>query len=275
MRTALKIGFCCVLLGGMIAALWYRHRANGRLVTEIESLRRQTSDLGVLQADNQRLIAAAPVRADAMRKKREELVRLEAQIITWRKQVEVMERRGASAVAQSRVTNDQVPSTVLAPGMMRSESMQNVGRTTPTLAMQTLFWAQNHANIPTIEEGVAFDPEAKVKLDALFAELSVAEQAHFGSPERLAAAVVAEANQNRGGGPGMPIQMIEKPQGPETVEVALRVQLPNGQLKDAKTLQLRRYPDGWKVMLPPEETDMLRTLLNGLPPAQRMRLGEK
>lgn len=277
MRTALKIGFCGVLLGGMIAALWYRHRANDRLATEIESLRRQNSDFTVLQADNRRLIADAPDRAEAARKKREELARLQAQIMTGKKHVEAAKRGRAQTEVLSQSNENQVSPPVLGPGMMLGSAMQNVGRASPGLAMQTGLWAQRHGDAQTMAAGLAFEPEARVKLDALFAELSAADQAQFGSPERLVAALATEANSpsHRGGGPEIPIQIVEKMQDPATAEVLLRLQLPNGQVKDGKLLQLRHHADGWKIVLPVAEVEWLEAMWKALPPSQRLRLGGK
>src|SRR3954466_15252737 len=121
-----------------------------------------------------------------------------------------MERRHASAGAQSHPSNVDPPSpTVLPPGMILSGTMQNLGRAAPTLALQTVFWAQSHGDVPAIMDSMAYDSEAKVKIDTLFAELSVAERSLFGSPERMVAIFIAGTSAR---GPGVPVQLVEMPQ---------------------------------------------------------------
>lgn len=272
---ALRLGMICALAGGVLAVWMHQQKSNARLAADVEMLRRQNSEIPVLQADNRRLAATVSARAEAVRSKQEERERLQAQITALRKQVEAMEQRRAAAQAQARARSEPKPSPVLAPGTMLVESMQNVGRTTPTLALQTGFWAQSRGDVQTILDGLVLEPAGKAKLDALFGELSATEQAHFGSPERLAAILVAGPMLNRGGGPGTPVQIVEIMQSAETAELGLRVPLPSGEFKDIKTVQFRRYADGWKAVLPAGETEMLRNLLHGLPPSQRMRLGGK
>ena len=165
MKTALKIGFC-VLLGGMVATLWYRQRSNGRLETEIENLRRQNSDLTVLQADNRRLIAAAPDRAEGIRKKREELIRLQAQIAAWQNQIETLDRRREQA--SRRPPPSEPPVLVPLPGMMTLGTNQNVGRDTPAHLFQTKTWAILHEDWQALADSYAWEPETLAELNASF-----------------------------------------------------------------------------------------------------------
>lgn len=275
MRTALKIGFCCVLLGGMIAALWYRHRANSRLATEIESLRRQTSDLGVLQADNQRLIAAAPDRAEAARKKREELGRLQTQISVWKNQIEALERRREQASQRPAPTQrPETPPLVPLPGMMTLGSIQNVGRDTPAHLVQTKLWALVHKDWQTLADTWAWPPETLAHFDAAFARLSPAEQMRFGNPMRMAMMLAFESANSSWpsaaelAGPAMTV-VAENVIGPDDVDVVSRTQISADKTRDHPPVRVHRFPDGWKFVPPPASAEERKVAIDAIPPTQR------
>lgn len=280
MRTALRIGFCCVLLGGMIAALWYRDRADGRLAAEIESLRRQTSDLSVLQADNQRLIAAAPDRAEAARKKREELGLLQAQISIWKSQVETLERRREQA--SQRPAPTQRPETPLVPlaGMMTLGSNQNVGRDTPAHLAQTRMWAIVHQDWQTLAEANAWEPEALAYFDAAFAKLSPAEQMKFGNPVRMAimsafkSAESSPPSAAQLAGPGLTV-VAENVIGPDDVDIVYRLQISADKTRDSPPTRVHRFPDGWKFAPPPVSAEERKVMTDAIPPTQRASFGGK
>lgn len=275
MRSALKIGFCCVLLGGMIAALWYRQRANDRLTVEIESLRRQTSDLGLLQADNQRLIAAAPDRAEAARKKREELGRLQAQISAWKNQIEGLERRREQASQRPAPTPRPETPLVPLPGMMTLGSIQNVGRDTPAHLAQTKIWAFLHQDWQALADMNAFEPEALAQFDAAFAKLSAAEQMKFGNPVRMATMLAFKSDESppppsaaQLAGPAMTV-VAENVIGPDDVDVVSRTQISADKTRDHPPVRVHRFPDGWKFVPPPASAEERKVAIDAIPPTQR------
>lgn len=280
MRPVLKIGFCCILLGAMTAVLWYRHRANDRLVTEIESLRRQTSDLSMLQADNRRLIAAAPDGAEAARKKREELGRLQAQISVWKSQVETLERRREQASQRPAPSpRPEMPPLVPLPGMMPLGANQNVGRDTPAHLAQTRVWAIVHQDWQTLADANAWEPEALAYFNAAFSRLSPDEQARFGTPERMA--VMSAFNSDGSSpsasqlaGPGLTVA-AENAIGPDDVDIVYRNQISPDKTKDSPPVRVHRFPDGWKFVAPPASAEERQAMLDAIPPTQRAVLGKQ
>lgn len=273
--TALKIGFC-VLLGGMVATLWYQQRSNGRLETEIENLRRQNSDLTVVQADNRRLIAAAPDRAEGIRKKREELIRLQAQIAAWQNQIETLDRRREQA--SRRPPPSEPPVLVPLPGMMTLGANQNVGRDTPAHLFQTRMWAIIHQDWQTLADSYAWEPEALVEFNATFSRLSPEEQARFGTPERMA--VMSAFNSSNSSpsasqlaGPGLTVA-AENVIGPDDVDIVGRTQISADKTKDSPPMRVHRFPDGWKYTFPPASAEQRKAMIDATPPTQRKVLGK-
>lgn len=274
MKPALKIGFCCVLLAGMTAALWYRHRANDRLAGEIESLRRQNSDLSVLQADNRRLIAAAPDRAEAARKKREELDRLQAQISIWKNQIETLERRREQASQRPAPTQRPETPLVPLPGMMTLGSVQNVGRDTPAHLAQTKLWALVHKDWQTLADTSAWPPETLAHLNVAFSKLSPAEQMRFGTPMRMAVMLAFESATSSWpsaaelAGPAMTV-VAENVIGPDDVDIVSRMQISADKTRDYPPVRVHRYPDGWKFASPPASAEDRQVMLDAIPPTQK------
>jgi hypothetical protein len=267
MSNRAKLAFFCLALGSVTAALLYQQRSNARLRASIDALRAQNREVVVPQGERERLIAPSPARAAALEE--QELLALRAQILAGQRRLEAAQQSGPPAAP--RVAAPAAPA-MLAPGMIPSDAMQNVGHATPASALQTGLWAQNRGETATFMAGVTFDPEGKTKVDELFTGLSAEEQKVFQSPERLAALLVIWAADQSG--PPLPLQFVEKLLGPDLAEVTLRVQLPNGEIRDGKTLRLRRFADSWKIELPGTEVDMVKVLWLGFPPTQRMRVRE-
>jgi hypothetical protein len=268
MSNRAKLVFFCLALGSVTAALLYQQRSNARLRAAIDALRAQNREVVVLQGERERLVASSPAPA-VVAVEEQELLALRAQILARQRRLEAAQKP-RPPVAPRVATPVNPP--VLAPGMIPADAIQNVGRATPAAAMQTGLWAQSRGETSTFMAGVAFDPECKAKMDELFTGLSAEEQQYFQSPERLVALLAKVANVASAHGTPFPIQIVEKPLGLDAAEVTLRLHMPNGEIRDGKTLRLRRFADGWKMELPGTEADWLKVLWLGLPPSQRMRL---
>lgn len=276
MRPALKIGCYCILLGGMMATLWYRQRANGRLETEIEMLRRQNSNLSVLQADNRRLIAEAPERTEAMRKKREELDRLQTQSIAWRKQIETLEKqreqqkRRADQEKERDLESERLESMVPLPGMMARNTLQNVGRDTPAHLFQTRAWALAHSDWQTLAETSFFPPDTLVEMNAAFSRLAPEEQAHIGSPEAMATKLAFQSSKIF----ILPTAVTETVIGPDEVELVPRIQISPDKINDGRPQRVRKFSDGWKYARPSATVEEKKAMIDATPPTQREMLGK-
>jgi uncharacterized coiled-coil protein SlyX len=255
-----------IVAAGLATMAGFLYRSNSRLRSDLEAMRQQNREIAVLEAQRDRFASIAPARAKQLRERQAEISSLQAQIVVLTAQLAALE----SSRNKPAPIEAAPPTVSLAPGMMTVESMQNVGRATPQNALQTGMWAQNQKDLPAIMESFAFGTDAKAKLEALFRELPDEERTRFGSADRLAAIVTADVASSRGNAP--PLQFTERSRSGDTAEVAIQMQLPDGQIREARTLSLRLFPDGWKVVLPAQEVEALGSYLNALPPAQRKAL---
>jgi hypothetical protein len=273
MMRALKIGLGLLVVGTALI-LVQQQRSNGRLRAEIEALRQQNRDLGELQAENRQLVAAAPNQAEAIRMKREELARLQAQIVAWQKQVETLEQRRVPAVTPA----PRPPPLVPLPGMMTLGEFQNVGRDTPAHLFQTRMWAMLHEDWQTLADSWAWDPETLAELNATFSKLSPEEQARFGTPERMALMSALKRGDGASStpelaGPGPKI-VAENVIGPDDVDIVGRTQISSDQTKDHPPMRVHRFPDGWKFMPKPVSAAERKATIDAIPPTQRATLGK-
>lgn len=269
MSNRAKLVFFCLALGIITAALLNQQWSNARLRAAIDALHVQNREVAVLQGERARLIAGSPARAAAAAAAEEqEMLALRAQILAGQRRLEAAQKP-RPPVAPRGPTAMNPP--VLAPGMIPAGALQNVGLATPASALQTGFWAQHRGETATMAAAIAFDPEARAKMAELFAGLSADEQMFFQSPERLVALLTSATFDQ--GGTSFPLQFVEKPLAPDLAEVALRLQLPNGDIREAGSKRLRRFPDGWKIEVPAADAELMKTLWLSLPPTQRLRAG--
>jgi hypothetical protein len=136
-RTKTWNVICLVLVTGVVAFLFIRHRALTSLRNQNASLRDRAEQLQNLRAENDRLKAqtqSAPVAGlspDELR----ELLRLRGEIGTLRNQL-------AEATARTNLMDIEAAHQ----GDRASNTWSQVGADTPEAALQTLLWALNTTN---------------------------------------------------------------------------------------------------------------------------------
>jgi hypothetical protein len=261
----------------MMATLWYRQRCNGELETEIEMLRRQNSDLVVLRADNRRLMGEAPARAEATRKKQEELARLQTQITAWQKQIETLKQRRDQEKQRTLQPPPPEPPMEPLPGMMARNTLQNVGRDTPSHLFQTRLWAIGHSDWQTLADMYAWPPEALTDFNAAFSRLAPEEQARVGSPERMAVMSIFQASDSSPSPSpfaGRPVGVTENVVGPDDVDLVFRQQISPDKIRDAPPQRVHRFPDGWKFVWPAASSEEKKAMFDATPPTQRGMRGK-
>jgi hypothetical protein len=269
------IGFAIigVLTAGVAAVLFVTPAEMVRLRTEVARLRGPAGELAALRAENARRRAPTPNREEAVVRAQDEIERLRGEAERLRLQLQATEQartdRAARKAAAEKLGKPKPPA-VIAPGLTAPDALQNLGRTAPSLAFQTMAWAQQQGNLQSVADCMMFAEADRAKMQTIFAGLSAEERARLGTPERLAAAVILLSNQ----GTMPPMQVVaETPQADGGVVVSSRGQLPSGEVKTGIQFTLRRYPDGWKVEAPAAQVEFVRRTLAALPPAQRRLLG--
>jgi hypothetical protein len=249
----------CLVVGGVSALLWHGSRVSARMRAEIAALGVGRDSIAALRRENQRLAVAAAGRGDLAQAEHAELVRLRARIEGWQLQLEQIAARPAAKPAAAA---GELPSRAAPP------PWQNKGRATAAGACETSLWAQWHGDLEAFLPTVSFAAEAREKLATLFSAQPAEDRARYGSPERMAAMLALSATAGSAAGDPLPMQLVERPQDADNVDVTLRVQLPQGPERE-RTLRVRRFADGWKVILPMEQANMLETTLTCIPPTQR------
>jgi hypothetical protein len=262
MKT-LRWGIFCAVLAALAVLLVDGARSNDRLRTAIAALRPAPGAIDELRAENRRLAAAAPRRGEVVRAEHEELVRLRAQLSAWRGQLDELAKPAAAAAPRG-------PSNELRRGAT-APPWQNKGRGTAAAAFETGNWAQWHGDVDAMLETFVFEAAAQAKLNALFAAQPGTDRTHYGTPERMAAMLAMDATAGQTG-TWSPMQIVEHPQDADNADVTLKVHVPGGADRE-RTLPARRFPDGWKMVLPMEQVDMLENALSSFPPTQRMMAG--
>jgi len=259
---ALRFGIFCAVLVGVVAALIHGARSNDRLRAEIAALRLASGAFDELRNENRRLATAAAGRGETARAEHDELVRLRAQLSAWRGQLDGLAARPAPT---ARVQPTQSTPAPMPP-------WQNKGRGSAAAVFETGNWAQWHGDVDAALATFVFEDEAKTKLDALFAAQPESDRARYGTPERMAAMLAMEATT--GTWSPMQIQIVEHPQDAENADVTLKMHVAEG-IDREKTLHARRFPDGWKMVLPTEQVDMLENARTSIQPTQHLVAGKR
>lgn len=123
--------------------------------------------------------------------------------------------------------------------------LKNAGQTTPESAVETVIWAAAAGDVDALAGAIAFNAAARAKADAWFASLSEATRRQYGSPEKVAALMIAKDAAALSG-----LQVIgQRELNPNEVGVRIRVADDQGRTKDDNWL-MHRSNAGWQLMLP-------------------------
>jgi hypothetical protein len=163
--------------------------------------------------------------------------------------------------------------------MLTPETIQNVGRATPAQAWQTQMWASLKGESGTKAESIAFDRRDHDALQAIFDGLSEDERSSFRTPEQMGVAVMAMDSHPvpvslRVGFPRVQV-IAETLSGPDDALVVTRSQNYDGETRDSTPVQMHRFPDGWKLMLPPNAAETVLATITAMPPSQRLMPNKK
>jgi hypothetical protein len=166
----------------------------------------------------------------------------------------------AAAIALPRpVAMPTAPRAAVAPGpdgappaaspTRRVTDFVNAGRATPRATLETNYWAKTHLDLATLASSFEFDDAGKLRADIGFALLSEDMQRQFGTPEHLAAAMMADRP-----GPSAIAILDEMARGPDDADLKIRGVNPDGTAAE-ETLHYHRGADGWRVVIPATAVD--------------------
>jgi len=158
-----------------------RHQASehARLLETIAQLRREHAAVDRLHRENAALTPApvAPSAAAESGQEEAELEHLRPALDKLRQQLDWQLQMNAALG----------PPKALAPGMTPIDKLINAGAANPTDAAQSFFWAVAQADPDAMARQIEFTDDARLKAQALFAQLSDAARAQFSSPEKIMA----------------------------------------------------------------------------------------
>ena len=190
---------CLVLVGVAIAFAWAFNRNAARGERQAEALRREERR----GEERQRLLRERTA-LQARQVSAEDLPSLmaagaEAQAI--RARLAARTRKPPEAG-----TGPAEPFTDSEP--VAAGSWADAGQATPRSALMSVLWAASHGDVDRLADLLEFSGATRVEAEAFFAQLPLAAQQEYGSPERVVATLLAgnfpkdatEATYNGGGG---------------------------------------------------------------------------
>ena len=170
-----------VVAGG----LGWQWRAGAALRAEVERLRGEREAWGHVRAENRRLAGAqaSAKELEALRGDHAAVGRLRGEIEGLRKRAEESARVAAERAAPRERVITEVP--------LAASAWKNSGNATPAATFETVLWAAAGGDVDKLASLLRFDPEVRAEAEALFASLSTAKRAEYGTAERLIAAFTA------------------------------------------------------------------------------------
>lgn len=242
------------------AAKLDRHRME--LVRETSRVRAENTALVLQRSKEAHDIAAVDhaILSDAKRqvialeRARQDVIELEQRAVIRHAEIVTAYRRRLAEFSGEANGHDpeQAPTKL--------EHFQNVGRTTPSAAFQTLVWAALKGDEAAIAAGLSLDDRALTRAEVMLASLPDNTRAQS-SPEKLAALWF------EGTVVDVPAAQIirQEPQDPTHTLLLVR-----GGLGDAQSLTMRLGSDGWQLVVPERALEALqKKVLGASPPLSR------
>jgi len=248
--TKLKLGVGALVIAGATTALVVQHQTQIKLREENQSLRQQ---LNQLQTDNESLskrLAAAGDSKSLPDEQLNELLRLRAEVSARRRQNENHGKAQSDAhLARLPQTEANFPAVLDAPTVSLSPAADwtNVGNASPAAAMQTLNWDMAKHDENAFSSLIAWDADAKAKVEALFAAAPESVRQQFGSVDGVLYAMLF----------GLPpiagfAVVSQNIQGDEDMLIEQH-QYQDGRVRQNQ-VTLHHFDDGWRIVFGDEKT---------------------
>jgi uncharacterized protein HemX len=238
------VGLLFALLAAGIVVL---KKQNAGLRERLAGLSSQNRQVNALREENERLRdLATRVRkdeTDAARVVSIELQQAKGELASLEKRAKDLREQHLVRVATE--ANNRDPER----GMTRLEFFQNVGRSTPAAALQTLVWAALKGDDAALASSLSVTGTAREKAEALLARLPENQRMKFHSPESLAALAIVgdilktEALEVKG------VTMTD------ATHATLALRRPDS-AKEAK-IPMLLGAEGWRVVVPERAVDGL------------------
>ena len=238
----LALAILIALLAAGAVVLRQQSRTQARWREDIARERREHAALDRLRHENERLTAArlAPDELAARRKSQDEvkgdLERLRSGVTGLKQRLQWLQQFNAALG----------PPKPLAAGMTPVEKLIHAGAATPTDAAQSFFWAVAQADPDAMARQIEFTDDARLKAQALFAQLSDAARAQFGSPEKVMAIYLTSMYGRATG-----YQLATSDYGSHSADYGgwkVTLQTASGSLHDVSFV-VHRTSEGWREVI--------------------------
>ena len=187
-------GFALILMLVAIALVildWQRRTAI-KLREEIGHRRAAAADQSRLDAEAQQLAAKqlSPDELERLHAERSAVTSLRAEIETMRRRLQASTRVAVDRDAVAMELTAKEPS--MESDLVAANFWKNAGEATPVSAFQTALWAGAGGDVEKLASLLAFDDEARIKAEAIFANLPPNLQQELATPQQLIALLVAK-----------------------------------------------------------------------------------
>lgn len=231
-------------LGATTTLLWQRERHRSQLAERDRLIAVQREQARLRERSDRR--PAPPVSPDEPAHLRQQAARLDEA----RREHALLER--ALAVAEGRPLPPAPPETpqpqppLTGPRVAAAE-WQFAGNASPLATFQSAVWSATRGETEQLVPLLAFDPAARKGLEATFAALSEETRAQYGSPEQLAATLLAAQVPHDLAAFG---QVDELQTNPGDVALVLRLEREHTSRSQNSTFLFRRSDAGWRLVVP-------------------------
>jgi len=261
--NALKLGLVFVIVAIGAGALLLERQSNAQLREEVGLLRAEVRDLAKQRetARNETNQAAAKDLAQsAQENDRAEIARLREEIDGLKvKAQEFGQMTQSFKAAMATAASGKSAADAVPLRLVPVTDWKNAGRGTPAAAIETVLYGAVGGDVDLVAGSIEFLPSAREKAQALFDRLPDAAKAQYGSPEKLAALMLAKDADKVS---GMQVLGTREMNSPDTVGMRLRVGNDLGQTKE-QSLLLHNSSTGWKVLLTDDPIDKWAKQLGG------------
>lgn len=209
----------------------------GLVVAGVTGLVLQSQTIHSLQAENMRLTKTSAEMVQPQAHAESERLRNEAATSRRRDPAD-------QAVNKSAAGNVNTPVK-----LVPASAWKNAGKNSPAAAVETLLFAAVAGDVDLFTNGLTLDEAAKTKAHGIFAQLTLAEQAKYGTPEKLTGLMLAHEL-----GMVAAMQFVSAEEKGSVTAVTVRILLNKGSYTE-KEYPFRQTSDGWHLVVPAKKVD--------------------
>lgn len=247
MTAIAKTAAVTTLIVAALAAipLTVQHNQSAQAETDMKALQQQIAAYSKTMEGLSNQLAVAKQPPALAKDESNELQQLRAEVQSLRQQLQGAARtaaQGSQPTTPSAPTN--FPQVLEAPTvpMIAKSAWTNAGDATPESAFQTLYWAIANHDTNTFSRTLAWEPDAKAKCEALFAESPASVQQQFGSIDGVAYSLLS------GLSPMSSYGIVSNYASGDNSTLLEQHQYEDGRVRQTE-VTFHRFDDGWRLML--------------------------